>query len=85
MYSIGVASQLLGVCVKTLRRWDVEGKIRCVRTLGGHRCFPVQEVREVSERGDGKDITKQNKIIPNAKCAVYGRVSSHKQSKSLNN
>ncbi|MGV9173055.1 MAG: hypothetical protein ACOC44_15455 [Promethearchaeia archaeon] len=27
MYSIGIAAQLLGICRKTLRRWDRSNKI----------------------------------------------------------
>ena len=44
MYSIGIAAMLLGVCCKTLRRWDRNNKIKCFRTLGGHRRFPQREI-----------------------------------------
>ncbi|MHA1146429.1 MAG: MerR family DNA-binding transcriptional regulator, partial [Candidatus Helarchaeota archaeon] len=44
---IGQAAAELGVCAKTLRRWDRAGKIRCVRTAGGHRRFSVLEVSRV--------------------------------------
>ncbi|MFX1296683.1 MAG: MerR family DNA-binding transcriptional regulator [Promethearchaeota archaeon] len=38
--SIGIASYLLGVSPKTLRRWDHAGKLRpAFRTLGNHRAF----------------------------------------------
>jgi len=49
MYSIGIAANLLGVCVKTLRRWDEAKKIKCARTPGGHRRFPIQEVWRILE------------------------------------
>ncbi len=49
MYSIGVAAMLLGVCIKTLRRWDSVEKIRCVRALGGHKRFPISELKRILE------------------------------------
>lgn len=36
---IGEAARRLGVSLDTLRRWDEEGKLRVVRTLGGQRRF----------------------------------------------
>lgn len=79
MYSIGTAAELLGVCVKTLRRWDRKGSITCYRTVGGHRRFPRSELQRIlnpetrTRRHDGE--TK------GTTCAIYARVSSHKQSK----
>ena len=34
---IGIVASMMGVCTKTIRRWDASGKITCTRTLGGHR------------------------------------------------
>ena len=77
MYSIGIAATLLGVCCKTLRRWDKNKKITCFRTLGGHRRFPLRELKRIlhinKEPIHSRPIEK--------KCALYARVSSHKQSK----
>ncbi|MFX1295050.1 MAG: MerR family DNA-binding transcriptional regulator [Promethearchaeota archaeon] len=43
--SIGIASHLLGVCSKTLRRWGRAGKLRSAfRTLGNHRRYDRQLV-----------------------------------------
>lgn len=79
MYSIGMAATFLGVCVKTLRRWHAKGMITCYRTLGGHRRFPLNELfRILEERQDGQE--KKNEKKPRS-CAIYSRVSSHKQSK----
>ena len=78
MYSIGMAAELLGVCIKTLRRWDKNDQIRCVKTPGGHRRFPVQEIQRFLF---GKESRSKDKVPLSNKCALYGRVSSHKQNK----
>lgn len=79
IYSIGMAAILLGVCVKTLRRWNAKGLITCYRTLGGHRRFPLNEVARLLEmRQEGQEQENENSTHS---CAIYGRVSSHKQSK----
>lgn len=36
---------VFGVGSKCVVRWEAEGKIRAVRTLGNHRRFAVAEVR----------------------------------------
>ena len=79
MYSIGMAATFLGVCVKTLRRWHARGNIKCYRTIGGHRRFPLNElVRIIEERQDKENV--QQEEDPQS-CAGYCRVSSHKQAK----
>jgi putative resolvase len=75
MFSVSQAARRLGVCPKTIRRWDDQGKIYCHRTLGNHRRIPLSEVnrllgifhREILEHSDTK------------RCAVYARVSGHRQ------
>jgi excisionase family DNA binding protein len=63
------ACEALGVTTKTIQRWDKEGKIDIVRTVGGRRRIPQSEV----ERLLGKTFMPQRKVI------IYGRVSSHEQ------
>ena len=81
MYSIGIAAMLLGVCIKTLKRWDANNKIRYYRTLGGHRRFPVQEIKRLLHRKEGIRKKVRSGAPSLGKCAIYGRVSSHKQYK----
>ena len=45
----------LGIGDTTLKRWADEGRIRCERTLGGHRRFPRVEVLRVKARLGGAD------------------------------
>lgn len=42
--TIKEASELIGVSPKTLRRWEKEGKIKPVRTLGNHRRYDKNEI-----------------------------------------
>lgn len=39
LYTISQAARMIGISVKTLRRWDQTGKISCTRNLRGQRCF----------------------------------------------
>ena len=41
------ASEMLGVTSQTLRNWDNSGKIKTMRTLGGHRRIPMEELDKV--------------------------------------
>ena len=79
MYSIGIAATLLGVCVKTLRRWEIRKKITCFRTLGGHRRFSLQEIMRLLHKHREKE--KIPLPLSEQKCVIYARVSSHKQCK----
>jgi len=65
------ASKSLGVTVRTIQRWDKEGKIRCVRTVGGKRRVPESEIKRIL------GIHEERKIIG------YARVSSHTQKDDL--
>jgi len=48
--TLGEAAQALSVSVSTLRRWADAGRIGSVRTAGGHRRFPVSEVRRLNRQ-----------------------------------
>ncbi len=41
------ASKLLGVHVRTIQKWDREGKIRCVKTVGRKRRVPESKIRRI--------------------------------------
>ena len=44
LITIREASDLLGVSIKTLRRWEQQGKITSIRTPGGHRRYRRQDI-----------------------------------------
>ncbi|MHA1615562.1 MAG: MerR family transcriptional regulator [Candidatus Thorarchaeota archaeon] len=37
MFTVSQAAGRLGVCTKTIRRWDKKKLIHCIRTIGNHR------------------------------------------------
>ena len=48
---VGQAAEMLQVSVETLRRWEIEGRLRMARSKGGQRIVPIEEVtRLLAER-----------------------------------
>jgi len=48
---VGVAAEMLGVSVETLRRWEADGRLRMERSEGGQRLVDILEVaRLIDER-----------------------------------
>lgn len=45
-------ARLLHVSPKTVSRWAKEEKLPYVKTLGGHRRFPAEAIREIAARLD---------------------------------
>lgn len=41
---IGRAAEMLGVSVDTVRRWAAEGRLRTMRSMGGQRLVPLDEI-----------------------------------------
>ncbi|MHA1611808.1 MAG: IS607 family transposase [Promethearchaeota archaeon] len=79
MFSIGMAAMIIGVCTKTLRRWEKRGLITPKRTLGGHRRYTIADLMQV---GYHNEETKTGDQIPPKKLTLlYSRVSNHKQKK----
>jgi putative resolvase len=64
------AATLLGVTVKTLHRWELNGKIRSSRTAGGHRRY---DIVDLIGNKSGNELT-----------VGYARVSGHDQKDELN-
>jgi len=75
MCSVSQVALRLGVCSKTIRRWDKKGHIKCLRTLGGHRRIPLSEVNRLL----GKLLRELIEDPSRKRCAVYARVSGHRQ------
>jgi excisionase family DNA binding protein len=45
---VGEAAEILHVSPKTVCRWAMDGKLPFQRTLGGHRRYPEQVIRELA-------------------------------------
>ncbi len=67
LITIGELADLKAVSVDTIRRWEREGKIKSVRTDGGHRRYKLSDFQEIKS---GRTI-------------AYARVSSHDQKSDL--
>jgi len=67
LISIGELAELKAVSVDTIRRWESEGKIKSVRTSGGHRRY---RLADFVEQKPGKTL-------------AYARVSSQDQKHDL--
>lgn len=90
LYTLKEARKLLGVTTRTIQRWDKEGKIRIVRTIGGRRRVPESEIKRilglkeervaigyarVSSSSQRDDLERQKQaILTYAKEKGYGEV-----------
>lgn len=70
------ASEIAGVNIDTIRRWEKLGKIKCYRTEGGHRRYDIDSLYKYMGK---KDDTKIEKVT-----LVYARVSSRQREEDLN-
>lgn len=76
-FNISQTAFLLGVCTTTIRRWDKAGKIKCIRTVGGHRRIHKDEIKRIIAGKKRSYIRSKRK----RKVVIYTRVSSHDQKK----
>ena len=73
IYTIREACDILQIDATTLRRWDREGKIHCIRLSNNFRRVPEEEINRILG-------VKSNRID-----AIYARVSSSGQKNDLYN
>ena len=71
---ISEAAIQLGVSIPTLRRWEVEGRIKADRTAGKHRRYDLASIL-----GEGQVSEKNTQRVT----VGYARVSSHDQKSDL--
>lgn len=72
LMSIAEASEYLGVCQDSLRKWEKAGKITSHRTTGGHRRYDSEELIKFKNKKEGNRYT-----------VAYCRVSSSDQKDDL--
>ena len=73
LVAIGEASQVLGVSIDTLRRWEAAGKLIPERTVAGHRRYDLAKLKPELFHTD----TSERRTV------AYARVSSHDQKNDL--
>ena len=49
LLTIGKAAEFLSVSVDTLRRWDKSGKLKAVKSAGGHRYYSMEQLGRFTE------------------------------------
>jgi predicted site-specific integrase-resolvase len=74
LVTISEASEILGVSITTLRRWDKAGRLTPEKTASGHRRYDISKLKP----GMYREINKEAK-----KTIAYARVSSHDQKNDL--
>lgn len=68
-FRVGEVAEQLGVCIKTIQRWDTHGKIKCHRTAGGNFRISLFEINRLIIGRKAQTEKKQS--------AIYARVSSY--------
>ena len=86
-YTPKEASEKLGVHWQTLKNWEKNGKIKCVRSPGGKRYYDIQDFIEKTEKNlkNDKKEEKNKKELNIRKKICYCRVSSYSQKIELKN
>ncbi|XZO04349.1 MAG: IS607 family transposase [Microcoleus sp.] len=66
------AANTLGVCLRTLRRWEAEGKINTIKTPSGQRRYDIEKFIKTESEPEGGRAT-----------VIYARVSTRPQKADL--
>src|SRR5687768_11491907 len=69
-YSIQEASELLGIPIQKLRRWDEQGVLVALRTSGGHRRYARELIDRLAASGLGASADKASKELVTVKRAL---------------
>jgi predicted site-specific integrase-resolvase len=84
--STGTASKALGVCPNTLRLWDKNGKIECIRTPGNERLYNIKKFAEIQAKRteEERDKLREEQYKKEKRIdVIYTRVSGSKQKEDL--
>jgi putative resolvase len=73
LVQISKAAEILGLNQATLRKWDESGKLKPIKTEGGHRRYRISDINAFMGH-------KEEPVIEESKpVCTYARVSSHEQ------
>lgn len=73
LIQISQAAEILGLAQATLRKWDESGKLKSVKTEGGHRRYRLSDVNAFMGHKE-EVVVEETKPV-----CTYARVSSHEQ------
>jgi putative resolvase len=73
------AANTLGVCLRTLRRWEARGEISTVKTPSGQRRYDIEKF--ISARGSANK--KESEPEGGRSTVIYARVSTRPQKADL--
>ncbi|MFN7085677.1 MAG: MerR family DNA-binding transcriptional regulator, partial [Burkholderiales bacterium] len=66
-YSIQEASELLGIPIQKLRRWDDLGILVALRTTGGHRRYPRELIDRLAANSSSLGADKMSQELATVK------------------
>jgi excisionase family DNA binding protein len=75
LYTLKEAKRLLGVTTKTIQRWDKEGKVRVVRTVGGRRRIPESEIKRILGLKEERVVVGYGSLLQLKRVTWRGRSS----------
>lgn len=81
MLTVSQTAHLIGVCTKTLYRWEKQGRIIPFRTLGGHRRYTLELLKNCGVICNSFAPESKKPGNLQKKTILYSRVSSGKQKK----
>lgn len=68
LLKLNEAAEILGVSFPTIKQWIYKGKIRSVKTAGGHHRIPQDEIDRLLNTKTG-----ERKLIPEGLASISGR------------
>lgn len=68
LLKLNEAAELLGVSFPTIKQWIYKGKIRSVKTTGGHHRIPQDEIDRILGTKN-----KEARLMPNELASISGR------------
>lgn len=74
LLTIKETADYLNVSQDTLRKWDRSGKLKPLKTAGGHRRYDISSLNEFIGLEKKQEVSGKTEV-----CATYARVSSHEQ------
>lgn len=68
------AAEMLGISYPTIKQWIYDGKIRSVKTPGGHHRIPASEIERVSGNKPETRTARQNSSVMQEQISVRNRL-----------